>query len=63
MSSNFEANWCGFATWCSKFHFSSVACHKPKKVGKHWSTERAEKANKLKTKMNINKLQQLKTGE
>jgi len=29
MSSNLEANGYGFATWCSKLHFSSVGCHKP----------------------------------
>jgi len=29
MSSNLEANCYGFATWCSKLHFSSVECDEP----------------------------------
>lgn len=32
MSSNLEANYCGFATWCSKLHFSSAGCRNTKKV-------------------------------
>jgi len=31
MSSNLEENFYGFATWCSKFYFSSVGYRKPKK--------------------------------
>ena len=30
MSSNLNANCYGFATWCSKLHFSSAGCRKPK---------------------------------
>jgi len=32
MSSNFEANYYGFATWCSKVNFSSVGCCKPNPI-------------------------------
>jgi len=36
--SNPQAELLWLATGCLKLYFSSVRCHKPKKVGKHWFT-------------------------